>query len=227
MAEPVLNHFATFQFTEAYWALPGEDRRQFGDSWIRALHEASSQFEIYQVYPTRADADLLIWSALKMESPADAGAFFERYAKAVNAQRRFLTSPLTLWGVTKPSVYSSGPPSEQEIDPFSGIRKPYLVIYPFVKTVEWYLHSQDTRRGMMNEHIRTGKKYPEISQLLLYSFGLQDQEFIVSYETEDLIQFSQLVTDLRSSEARKYTERDTPIITGIHRPAATALDLWA
>jgi chlorite dismutase len=68
---------------------------------------------------------------------------------------------------------------------------------------------------MMNEHIRLGKSYPQIKQLLLYSFGLQDQEFVVVYEMEDLPLFSDLVHELRSTEARRYTERDTPLITAI------------
>ena len=76
-------------------------------------------------------------------------------------------------------------------------RTPYLVLYPFVKTIDWYLLGKDTRQGMMNEHIRIGHQYPEIKQLLLYSFGLQDQEFIVVYETEDLLKFSDLVNEMR------------------------------
>lgn len=85
---------------------------------------------------------------------------------------------------------------------------------------------RDARQGMMNEHIRIGHQYPEIKQLLLYSAGLQDQEFIVTYETDDLAQFSQLVTDLRSSEARLFTERDTPIFTAIYHPPEDTLNLF-
>jgi chlorite dismutase len=69
----------------------------------------------------------------------------------------------------------------------------------------------------MNEHIKLGKQYPEIKQLLLYSFGLQDQEFVVSYEMEDLAQFSDLVKGLRETEGRRHTLFDTPVITGVHR----------
>ena len=80
--------------------------------------------------------------------------------------------------------------------------------------------SMDARQGQMNEHIKLGKQYPEIKQLLLYSFGLQDQEFVVSYETEDLAKFSELVNMLRQTEARRHTSLDTPIITGIYRTAS-------
>ena len=74
----------------------------------------------------------------------------------------------------------------------------------------------------MNEHIRIGKQYRDITQLLLYSFGLQDQEFVVVYETDDLSLFSSLVYDLSDTEARRYTRRDTPLHTGIRLD----LDAW-
>jgi chlorite dismutase len=86
--------------------------------------------------------------------------------------------------------------------------------------------SRDVRQGMMNQHIRIGKQYPEITQLLLYSFGIQDQEFVVVYETEDLTMFSDLVATLRGTEARRYTERDTPLHTAIYHPAEETLALW-
>ncbi len=79
----------------------------------------------------------------------------------------------------------------------------------------------------MNEHIKIGKQYPEITQLLLYSFGLQDQEFIVVYETEDLGHFSDLVYELRDTEARRYTQRDAPLFTAVYHPAEETLGLWA
>jgi chlorite dismutase len=116
--------------------------------------------------------------------------------------------------MTRPSEYSRAR-SAQEIDPFAPERSPYLVMYPFTKTADWYLLGRETRQGMMNEHIRIGKQFREIKQLLLYSFGLQDQEFVVVYETDDLALFSRLVYDLRDTEARRYTKADTPLHTGV------------
>ncbi|NIR65414.1 MAG: chlorite dismutase family protein [candidate division Zixibacteria bacterium] len=85
---------------------------------------------------------------------------------------------------------------------------------------------REARQGMMNEHIRIGKQYSEIKQLLLYSFGVQDQEFVVVYEMDDLQQFSDLVQELRSSEARRFTLRDTPLYTAIYHPAEETLSIW-
>jgi chlorite dismutase len=79
---------------------------------------------------------------------------------------------------------------------------------------------------MMNEHIKLGKEYPDITQLLLYSVGLQDQEFVVVYETDDLTLFSDLVYRLRDTEVRRFTERDTPLYTAVYHSAEETLALW-
>ncbi len=167
---------------------------------------------LYSVYPSRSEYDYVIWTIKEIENSETVFNFMKTYSESFKNYRGKLESKLILWGYTKPSIYTKGK-SHQEIELFSE-RKKYIIIYPFVKTPEWYLLSVDTRQGMMNEHIRIGRKYPEIKQLLLYSFGIQDQEFVVVYETEDIVDFSELVFDLRSSEARKYTLRDTPIIVG-------------
>lgn len=220
-----LNHFALFRFTETYWRWPKEERSALRRDWLSHLREVAERVEVYQVFPVRADADFLVWSALRASEPQAAARFFEGFARATNAWRAVLEPRLTLWGFTKPSIYAKGR-SPQEIDPFASQRKPYLIVYPFVKTAEWYLMSKEARQGMMNEHIRIGRQYPSILQLLLYSFGLQDQEFVVVYETEDLAQFSDLVNELRSSEARRFTLRDTPIYTALWHPAEETLALW-
>jgi chlorite dismutase len=71
--------------------------------------------------------------------------------------------------------------------------------------------------------MRVGHRYPQVRQLLAYSFGLDDQEFIVAYETDDLVAFQDLVRELRETESRRATVRDTPIVTGIHRPLGEIL----
>jgi len=106
-------------------------------------------------------------------------------------------------------------------------RGTYLIIYPFTKTIDWYFLSQAARQGMMNEHIKIGHEYSHIKQILVYSTGLDDQEFIVAYETEDLAEFHKLVRDLRPTDSRRYTLSDTPIYTAVHRPLREALDLLA
>lgn len=226
----ILNHFAFFKFKDAHAVLTSSQRKEFQAGWLAGLRDAAQQVDIYQVYPAETKADVLVWSAVTVgeqdqdKDPVTAG-FFRRFAQATNPYRHLIEGVHILWGFTKPSQYTKTR-SAQEIDPFAAERKPYLVIYPFVKTAEWYMMSREARQGMMNEHIKIGKQYPEITQLLLYSFGLQDQEFIVVYETDDLGHFSDLVYELRDTEARRYTERDTPLFTAIYHPAEETLALW-
>lgn len=220
-----LNHFALFSFKDEYWALTTEARAGLHGEWLAGLRDAARKVDVYQVFPAESGADVLVWSAAEAEAPADPSDFFERFARATNPFRRYLQAGTMLWGFTRPSQYTKTR-SAQEIDPFVETRKPYLVIYPFVKTVEWYLMGREARQGMMNEHIRIGKQYEAITQLLLYSFGVQDQEFVVVYETDDLTRFSDLVNELRGAEGRRYTERDTPLHTAVYHPAEETLALW-
>lgn len=218
-----LNHFALVAFKDAYWNLQPEARGTFHAGWLAALNQAAQKVDIFQ--SAESGADMLIWSTVKAEEPQATADFFECLARACSPYRNLIEMEACLWGYTRPSQYTKSR-STQEIDPFAETRKRYLVIYPFVKTVEWYMMSREARQGMMNEHIRIGKQYEEIKQLLLYSFGVQDQEFVVVYEMDDLQQFSDLVNELRSSEARRFTLRDTPLHTAIYHPAETTLALW-
>jgi chlorite dismutase len=217
------NHYALFSFKDAYWSLSANERANFHKNWLAALRASAQKVDLFQ--GTEHDVDLIVWSALTVNDNRNAAVFFEKFAKALTPYRHLIEQKDSLWGFTRPSQYSKAR-SKQEIDPFSDEHKPYLIIYPFSKTTEWYLMSRDARQGMMNEHIRIGKQYEDISQLLLYSFGLQNQEFVVVYETDDLTRFSDLVNELRDTEARRYTLRDTPLHTAIYHPAEETLALW-
>lgn len=217
-----LNHYALVAFKEAYWALTSTQRADFHAGWLAGLR-AAGKVDIFQA--TESGVDVVIWSAVLADEKQAAAVFFEKFAQANAPYRHLVEIKDSLWGFTRPSQYSKAR-SKQEIDPFSEERKPYLVIYPFSKTIDWYLMSREARQGMMNEHIRIGKQYEDISQLLLYSFGLQNQEFVVVYETDDLTHFSDLVNELRDTEGRRYTLRDTPLHTAIYHPAEETLALW-
>ena len=137
---------------------------------------------------------------------------------------RWLTVSQSFLGRIGPSQYVRKP-TDQEQSLFSGERSRYLVVYPFTKSTDWYLLSKEARQGVMNEHMRVGHEYPMIRQALAYSFGLDSQEFVVAYETDDLVAFGDLVRALRSTESRRSTVSDTPILLGIHRPVDEILNL--
>jgi chlorite dismutase len=215
MADRLLNLYAGFTYTDAYWALPASERCDVRSSIARETAACSEVAHLYTIFPARQDLDFMVWSAWQVEEERVPERAFKGYAAGAESWRRFARPAQTLWGFTRSSMYSRGK-SEQDMDPLEGPRSPYLIVYPFSKTKEWYLMSLDARQGMMNEHIKIGKQFFDVKQLLLYSFGLQDHEFVVSYETNDLARFSDLVNQLRDTEARRYTLIDTPIITGAY-----------
>lgn len=225
MPEKTINHFMFLKLADRFWDKPAEQRAQFFTSFQEELSKTAACSNFYQISPIRAQIDFLIWSAVPVNNEKSEAELFRGLSAALSSRRAFLQPVEALWGYTKPSVYSKAP-SPQEIDPFAGQKQTYLILYPFVKTIQWYLKGKDTRQGMMNEHIRVGHQYPEIKQLLLYSFGVQDQEFVVVYETENLYRFSELVNELRGSDVREYTERDTPVYTGIWRSPAEMAALF-
>ncbi len=220
-----LNHFVFFKFRADYYSLPAQSRQPLRDQLLAGLRRSAPQIQIYQVYPISTDADVVVWSTVQADNPRAAADFFSAFTRETNPCRGWIDPVWTLWGFTRPSQYTRSR-STQEIDPFSPERKTYLIIYPFSKDVQWYLMSREARQGMMNEHIKVGKQYPDIHQLLLYSIGLQDQEFVVVYETENLVQFSELVQTLRSTEARRNTSRDTPVYAAVYHPAGETLSMW-
>jgi len=220
-----LNHFSLIRFTPRYWEAGRSERRERRTAWLDAVRSATRATHLYQVKGFEAHNDLLVWSALDADHPGAAAGFFAAWAEALAPSRPFVEVHETLWGYTQPSQYTKTR-SVQELDPFDGTRAPYLIVYPFVKTPDWYLKSRDERQKMMAGHIKVGKQFPQITQLLLYSFGLQDQEFVVVYETDDMVPFLDLVHELRATEARRYTLRDWPLHAGLHQPTAEDLDRW-
>jgi chlorite dismutase len=164
--------------------------------------------------------DVLLW---RMAPNVDA---LETSAAALlrSGMGRWLTVTHSLLGRIGPSQYVRRP-TDQEQSLFAGERSRYLVVYPFTKSAEWYLLSKETRQGVMNEHMRVGHEYPTVRQALSYSFGLDAQDFVVAYETDDLVAFGDLVRALRGTESRRSTVTDHPILLGVHRPLEEIVSL--
>lgn len=209
--------------TDPLWRrLPEASRKQGRRDFAAVVESAAPTITTY-AYSTlglKTDAELMLWR--KGYAPEAMQEMLS--ALLLTGLGQYLTISASLFGLTRPSLYTRRPTAqEQAID--EQVRLKYLITYPFSKTIEWYLMSREARQGMMNEHMRVGHEYADVRQVLLYATGLDDQEFVVAYETDDLERHLQLVTDLRSTEARRYTLRDTPIYTAIYRELTTALAL--
>lgn len=208
---------------EPAWRRRSDAERQADlDAFCRAAGMVEGEIlqHAYSTIGLRTEGELLLWRMA--DSPEQLETTAARLLSAGIGQ--WLTPRFSLLGLTRPSQYVKKPTS-QEQSLFTGERSAYLVVYPFTKATDWYLAPREERQKVMNEHMKIGHRYPQVRQLLAYSFGLDDQDFVVAYETDDLVGFSDLVRDLRGSVSRVATIRDTPILLGIHRPLGEILSL--
>ena len=213
--------YLTFQVDSAWRRLPDQERRSGREEFTRELNATDSiKTYVYSTLGLKSDADLFVW---RMSDTPD--RLQESLSRLLlTGLGRYLQLTHSFIGLIRPSTYVRRQDTQEQAI-LEQDRQRYLIVYPFSKTTEWYWMSQEARQGMMNEHIRIGHEFPAVRQLLVYSTGLDDQEFIVSYETEDLAAFQQLVIALRDTAARRYTLRDTPIFTCVYRALPETLAL--
>lgn len=215
-------HVLALKLDPAWRRLPDDARAKDASVFEKASDAAAERVRTftYSMVGLRADVDLLFWRlGPSLEALEETAAGLLQ-----SGAGRSMTVAQAMLGMVRPSTYVKKQ-TVQEQAMFTGARSAYLIVYPFVKTADWYLIDREVRQAMMNEHIKVGHQYPMVQQLLAYSFGLDDQEFIVAYETDDLQAFLDLVHALRMTQGRRYTLRDTPILTGIHRPIREILTL--
>jgi len=166
----------------------------------------------YSTLGLKPTVDFMLWRISFELEP------MQQMASAINKSLlgRFLDVPHSYLAMTKHSQYVKEHVHEGQEGSRLRIvpgKKPFLFVYPFVKTRDWYLLPQPERQRIMNEHIAIGHKYPRVKINTTYSFGLDDQDFVVAFEAESPAEFLDLVQELRETESSKYTVRDTPMYT--------------
>jgi len=188
---------------------------------VGAADEKMVVLRTYSTVGTRGDCDFLLWQvSYEMDD-------IHKLAADINSSciGKYLTMPYSYLAMTKRSTYidkheHEGQEGRTRIRPTD---RRYFFVYPFVKTRPWYLLSFEERQKLMNVHIEVGHKYPSVKLNTTYSFGLDDQEFVVAFETDQPQDFLDLVMALRESELSLYTLRDTPIFTCVQMPLAECL----
>src|SRR5436190_11158329 len=192
----------------------GEDKREF----LAACEDFAQDRSLraYSTVGTRGDTDLLLLA----QSPALENLHTFHVVLAQSGLAKWASIPHSYLAMTRRSPYSD---SEARPEICTSDRR-YLFVYPFEKKREWYRLPADERQRIMSAHIAIGRRYPEIAINTAYSFGLDDQEFMVSFEADEPGRFLDLVEELRGSESSSYTLRDTPIFTCVAMSLARALD---
>ncbi|MEJ7873153.1 MAG: chlorite dismutase family protein [Rubrobacteraceae bacterium] len=203
--------------------LSDEERERGKKEFLAAAEEHSGQMLLrcFSLMGLRADADFMLWRI-----GYDLEAFENMTAALLNSGLgKYLTVTYSYFALSRRSVYvgehTPGFENRTHIIPGEG---EYLFVYPFVKTREWYRLSMEERQRMMNEHMQIGRKHYPVKNNTGYCFGIDDYEFILSFEAESPEKFQDLMMELRESEASSYTDLDTPIFTCRRRTLTEVLE---
>ncbi|HUJ13221.1 MAG TPA: chlorite dismutase family protein [Thermoanaerobaculia bacterium] len=210
--------FVNFMFFKADRALRRESaevKLQAKQEFAEIVHRYNSGSNMILPYSTlglKSYVDFMLWRiSFEVET-------LQAMTSDINKSLlgRYLDVPQSFLAMTKHSQYVSEHVHEGQEGRRLRIvpgKRPFLFVYPFVKTRDWYLLPMSERQRIMNEHIAIGHKYPRVKINTTYSFGLDDQDFVVAFEAEKPEEFLDLVQDLRETESSKYTVRDTPMYT--------------
>jgi len=215
--------FSFYRVDPVWRRLPDATKRKQANELRGVVVRFSKRLMVlsYSLVGLKPDLDFLLWRV---------GASLEAIQEMSEAVRQtamagYLTMPYAYLSMTKRSTYVDKlDPDHQDRRRFiTPARAKYLFVYPFVKTREWYALPFEQRQAMMDEHIQVGNKYPSVRLHTTYSFGLDDQEFVVAFETDAPQDFLDLVMELRGTKGSRYTLRDTPIFTCVAAPFANIL----
>jgi len=203
-------NFSFFKIDPTWRWLNDLDKEKYAREVENIIKNSKIKFRSYLTIGLRDDTEFLFWYASDMIEEIQQvtskiyQSFFGKYVLPIHV---YLSN-------TRPSFYTKGGShgwlAGQE-------QKMYVIVYPLIKTREWYLLPVEKRREMMNEHIEVGKRYPEIILNTTYSFGIHDQDFMLAFETDDLNRFQDLIMDLRETQVSAFVKKDTPMIVGIKK----------
>jgi chlorite dismutase len=220
--------YTFFHLRPEWRRLPPGEREEGRSKFVGVLERPPEGviLRTYSLAGLKADTELLVWSIATELDPLQ-----QLHARLLGTPLGgYLDTAYSYLGMARRSEYigilgahtHAGEGGETHRRPLD---LPYLFVYPFVKKREWYSLPFEERRRIMGEHFRIGHKYPTVRIHTGYSFGIDDAEFILSFEAETPAEFLDLVSDLRPTEASRFTALETPIFTCVLATPRRALEL--
>jgi chlorite dismutase len=206
-------NYAFYRVDPAFRRLPASERAAARDEFEALIRRWENHDSLilrtYSLVGLRADCDFMLWRI-----STDLACFQEMSGEMNRtAFGAYLIPAYSFLSLQKRSQYVNrieGSGEHLELLPGQGR---YLFVYPFVKTRAWYNLSPHARQGMMDEHIHASLPFKGVRLNTSYSYGIDDQEFVVSFDSDYPQEFVDLVGRLRYTEASMYTLRDTPMFT--------------
>ena len=165
----------------------------------------------YDVQGLRADADYMFW--WHAPAPDDLQEVYARFRRT-----RLGRASEPVWSAMalhRPAEFNKG-----HIPAFLAEEEPrnYVSVYPFVRSYEWYLIEPAERRRLLAQHGMMAREYPDVRANTVASFSLNDYEWILAFEADELHRIVDLMRHLRGAEARRHTRVEIPFFTGRRKP---------
>ena len=216
-------NYSFYRLDPVFRRLSADERRAAGTEFIELVRKWESSEDLilrtYSLVGLRAGVDFMLWQI------AFDPLCFQSMEATIRRSRlgAYLSQVHTFLSLQRRSQYVNrlkGAAEGVELLPGQG---KFLFVYPFVKTRAWYRLSPHARQGMMDEHIAVSAPFKGVRLNTSYSYGIDDQDFVVAFDSDYPQEFVDLVGRLRYTEASLYTQRDTPMFTCAKAPIEAIL----
>jgi chlorite dismutase len=216
MTESLYALYPVFKAQAAFRNLDADDAAQEIENLFKEWEGRIAVRGVYSTVGFRADSDIMLW--LIGSSPDEMQGALAQLRRTVAG--RLLDPVWMFMGVVKPAEFTSDhSPAFARGEP----PKRFLNVYPFVRTSEWYLLPPEERESLLREHGERGRQFPDVLANTTSAFGINDWEWILAFEADDLGRIVECIRALRESPARRYTKEEVPFITGIRKDVREAL----
>ncbi|HEY8549188.1 MAG TPA: chlorite dismutase family protein [Vicinamibacterales bacterium] len=216
-------NFAFYRIDPVFRRLPVVEQREAADAFVALVRRWESLDDVilrtYSLVGLRADVDFMLWRI------AFDPMCFQAMEAAIRQSRlgAYLSLVHSFLALQRRSPYVNKTKGAGEgVELLAGQGK-YLFVYPFTKTRAWYRLSPHARQGMMDEHIAASSPFKGVHLNTSYSYGIDDHDFVVAFDSDYPQEFVDLVGRLRYTEASLYTQRDTPMFVCAKVPIDTIL----
>jgi hydrogen peroxide-dependent heme synthase len=215
MSETVFAMYPVFKASRAFRDLDVDDSAQEVENLFKEWDGRVSVRGVYSTVGFRADADLMLW--LVGSAPGDLQDAMVSFGRTQAG--RALELAWTFMGVVKPAEFTADhAPAFVKGDP----PKRFLNVYPFVRSPEWYLIASEERAEMLREHGAMGREFPDVLANTTSAFGINDWEWILAFEADELDRLVDCIRRLRDAKARRFTKVEVPFVTGIRKDVRAA-----
>jgi peroxiredoxin len=165
----------------------------------------------YDIQGLRADADYMFWWVAPTSEDLQ-----DMYVRFRRTRLGRCSEPVwSAMALHRPAEFN-----KSHIPAFLAEEEPraYVSVYPFVRSYEWYLLDPAERRRLLAEHGMMAREYPDVRANTVASFSLNDYEWILAFEADELYRIVDLMRHLRGAEARVHTRVEIPFYTGRRKP---------